>query len=88
MSGDFNTFGDYRLIRGLGRGGFADVYLGTDITLGKNVAIKVMNTRVPRQKQLDEFKKEARVVAALEHRHIIEVYRYGVEGTIPYVVMK
>ncbi len=34
------TFGDYRLVRGLGRGGFADVYLGTDITLEKSVAIK------------------------------------------------
>jgi serine/threonine protein kinase len=55
MSSDYPyegaTFGDYRFIRGLGRGGFADVYLGTDISLGKSVAIKVMNTRVPRHKQ-------------------------------------
>lgn len=81
-------FGDYQLIRGLGHGGFADVYLGTDITLGKSVAVKVMNTRFPRKEQIEKFKKEARVVAGLEHRHIVEVYRYGVEDRTPYIVMK
>jgi serine/threonine protein kinase len=82
------TFGDYRLMRGLGHGGFADVYLGTDVELGKSFAVKVINTKFPQQQQVDKFKKEARIVASLEHRHIIEVYRYGVEGNVPYIVMK
>ena len=92
MSDDYpyegTHFGDYQLVRGLGRGGFADVYLGIDRTLGKRVAVKVMNTRIPRQQQRNEFQKEARIVTGLEHRHILEVYRYGVEGTAPYIVMK
>jgi len=56
------TFGRYRVIRSLGRGGFGEVFVGRDETLDRTVAIKV--PRGPRtQNEIDEFLQEARRLA-------------------------
>ena len=78
--------GNYRLIRILGQGGFADVYLGEHVYLKTLAAIKILQTRLA-QDDLEVFLKEARTVSNLIHPHIVRVLEFGVEGTTPYLVM-
>jgi len=78
--------GNYRLIRSIGRGGFAEVYLGEHIYLKTPAAIKVLETRLI-QDGLENFLKEASTIASLEHPNIVRVLEFGIEGTIPFLVM-
>src|SRR5215469_13614396 len=79
-------FGNYRLQRLLGHGGFASVYLGEHIHLGTLAAIKVLNRWLVHG-ELENFSNEARTIARLEHPHIVRVLDFGVEGQIPFLVM-
>lgn len=79
-------FGHYVLLKLIGRGGFADVYLGRHIYLRTYVAIKVMRTPLA-GKERQKFLREARIVASLEHRHIVRLLDFGVRAGIPYLVM-
>ena len=79
--------GHYRLIRQLGRGGFADVYLGEHLYLNTKVAIKVLQTHLA-ENDLPDFIREARTIASLSHPHIIRVLDFGQEDNIPYLVME
>lgn len=78
--------GNYRLIRLLGEGGFAEVYLGEHIHLGIHAAIKVLQTQLI-SNDVDKFRIEARTVARLIHPHIVRVLDFGVEGKTPFLVM-
>src|SRR6266702_4984388 len=78
--------GNYRLIRLLGKGGFAEVYLGEHIYLGTQAAIKVLHTQLTSE-DTDKFRTEARTIAHLVHPHIVRVLEFGVEGKTPYLVM-
>ena len=78
--------GDYRLIRWLGRGTFADVYLGEHIYLKTQSAIKVLHLHLPK-KVLKDFLNEACTVAGLDHPNIVRVLDYGVENRIPFLAM-
>ena len=79
--------GNYRLMRILGQGGFADVYLGEHIYLRTQAALKVLQMRVSGE-DMDGFLNEARTVASLKHPHIVRVLDFGVERNIPYLVME
>ncbi len=79
-------FGHYILLKLIGQGGFADVYLGRHIYLGTYTAIKVMKTHLAGKKRRN-FIREARIVASLEHRHIVRMLDFGVKAGIPYLVM-
>src|SRR5579859_7363415 len=74
--------GNYRLIRLLGRGGFAEVYLGEHVFLKTQAAIKLLQMRLATD-DLEDFLKEARIIAGLVHPHIIRVLEFGVEGEEP-----
>lgn len=78
--------GNYRLIRLLGQGGFADVYLGEHIYLKTPAAIKLLQTRLAKD-DLEGFLNEARSIAGLVHSNIVRVLEFGVEGAIPFLVM-
>jgi serine/threonine protein kinase len=78
--------GNYRLLRLLGQGGFADVYLGEHLHLGTHAAIKVLQMRV-NNTDIEQFRTEARTIATLVHPHIVRVLDFGVEQDIPFLVM-
>ncbi len=79
--------GQYRLLRILGYGGFANVYLGEHIFLGTHAALKVLQMRVARE-DLESFLHEARTIAALKHPHIVRVLDFGVASDLPFLVME
>jgi eukaryotic-like serine/threonine-protein kinase len=79
-------FGSYRLLRFIGGGGFAEVYLGEHTHLGTQAAIKVLHTQLTHN-DIDTFRTEARTIARLVHPHIIRVLDFNVEGFTPFLVM-
>lgn len=80
-------FGNYRLLRLLGKGGFAEVYLGEHIHLGTQAAIKLLIAELTSE-EVEQFYEEARLIAHLEHDHVVPVLDFGIENTVPYLVMK
>jgi serine/threonine protein kinase len=78
--------GNYRLVRLVGHGGFADVYLGEHVYLKTEAAIKVLHTRLP-DKVLQKFLAEACNHARLNHPNIVHVLDFGIEDTIPFLAM-
>lgn len=78
--------GNYSLIRLLGEGGFAEVYLGEHIYLKTQAAIKVLQMRLATEDR-EGFLEEARTIAGLKHPHIIRVLDFGIEASTPFLVM-
>lgn len=78
--------GNYRLSYLLGHGGFAEVYLGEHIALKTPAAIKVLRMQLIRESQ-ERFLREARIIASLDHPHIVSVLEFGVDRHTPYLVM-
>jgi eukaryotic-like serine/threonine-protein kinase len=79
--------GHYRLTHLLGRGGFADVYLGEQVYLESQAAIKVLSTPIASE-AASGFQREARILAQLTHSHIIRLLDFGIAEQIPYLVME
>jgi serine/threonine protein kinase len=79
-------FGNYRLVRFLGQGGFAEVYLGQHVFLNTQAAIKVLRTQLAHEEQTS-FLNEARTIAHLAHPNIIRVLDFGMQNDIPFLVM-
>jgi serine/threonine protein kinase len=78
--------GNYRLVRMVGHGGFADVYLAEHVYLKTEAAIKMLHARLP-SKLLQNFLVEARNHAQLHHPNIVQVLDFGIEDNIPFLVM-
>src|SRR5712691_5757574 len=79
--------GQYRLTRLLGRGGFADVYLGEQVYLESQAAIKVLSAPLAAE-AISEFLKEARTLVRLAHPRIIRLLDYGMQEQMPFLVME
>ncbi len=81
--------GRYEIIRLLGRGGMAAVFLARDLVLEREVAIKVLPPELSGDPQLiRRFKQEAKTAAKLDHPNIIPIYRVESEAGLVYIVMK
>jgi len=89
---DLKSLGRYQIQGVLGKGAMGLVYDGVDPNLGRRVAIKTILTR-----KLDaeaarmisvRFQREVRAVARLNHRNIVQVYDFGAEGELAYIVME
>src|ERR1043165_7506833 len=81
--------GRYRIVRKLGTGGMANVYLAEDQELGRSVAIKILDDRHAADDQfVERFRREAKNAAALSHPNIVAIYDRGeAEGTY-YIAME
>ena len=81
--------GRYRIIRRLGSGGMANVYLAEDEELGRRVAIKVLDEKHASDEQfVERFRREAKNAASLSHPNIVSIYDRGeAEGTF-YIAME
>ena len=84
------TIGEYEILRELGRGGMATVYLAHDIALDRKVAIKVMSPALllMGEGMIERFKREARTAANLSHPNIIPIYAVKSSGKSLFFVMK
>src|SRR5438874_13274970 len=82
-------FGNYRLEKLLGRGGFASIYLGKHQYLGTWAAIKILNAHGAQltDEGIQKFYTEARIAARLVHRYIVRVLDFGLQNNIPFLVM-
>ena len=83
------TIGGYLILEEVGRGGMATVFRAHQLSMDRDVAIKVLPVHYLNQPtSLDRFKQEASIVARLEHRAIVPVHDYGEFQGIPYLVMR
>lgn len=81
--------GPYRVVSLLGQGGMATVYKAYDPELDRYVAIKVMHEAFKEDPNFFErFRREARIIARLEHPNIVPVYSFSEHRGDPYIVMK
>src|ERR687885_1549994 len=81
--------GRYKILRKLGAGGMANVYLAEDQELGRRVAIKILNERHANDEQfVERFRREAKNAAGLSHPNIVSIFDRGeAEGTY-YIAME
>jgi serine/threonine-protein kinase len=81
--------GNYKIIRELGQGGMATVYLGTQISLERKVAIKeLMPSLLRDQEMVERFKREAKASASLTHEGIVNVYDFWKDQNSFYLAME
>ncbi len=81
--------GKYEITRMLGKGGMGAVFLAHDLTLDREVAIKVLPPDISQDpKVIQRFQQEAKTAAKLDHTNIIPIYRVESEGGLNYFVMK
>jgi serine/threonine protein kinase len=79
----------YRLLRQLGRGGMATVYLALQESVDREVALKVMSPALLADPTYGErFLREARIAARLHHRHVVGVHDVGKSGDLHYIAME
>lgn len=82
-------FGQYELQSIIGRGGMAMVYRARQINLSRDVAVKIIGGQaVGKADFIARFKREADLIARLEHPHILPIYDYGQEGEFLYLVLR
>lgn len=79
----------YEIVRSIGEGGMANVYLGYDTILDRNVAIKVLRGDLSNdEKFVRRFQREALSASSLSHPNIVEMYDVGEDNGIYYIVME
>jgi serine/threonine protein kinase len=83
------TVGKVRVDKYLARGGMAEVYLGSHLTLERPVAVKFLHSYIEQDLDLlSRFHREARVVAGLRHPNIVQIFDFDTTDGHPYIVME
>ncbi|MHC4404545.1 MAG: protein kinase domain-containing protein [Planctomycetota bacterium] len=81
--------GDYRLLRRLGRGAMAEVYLAEQRSLTRQVALKVLKTELAKdQTYVQRFQREARAAASLVHANIVQIHEVGCIDEVYFIVQE
>ena len=79
----------YQIDELIAQGGMATVYLGTDLRLGRTVALKVLGRALAMDPNfVERFTQEARAAAALTHPNVVAVHDQGINGGFPFLVME
>src|SRR6266516_4422767 len=80
------TIGHYKISKRIGTGGMGEVYLATDITAGRQAALKILPTRFASDaERLKRFQQEAHAIVALNHPNILTVYEIGEDHSTHYI---
>ena len=80
------TIGHYKISKRIGTGGMGDVYLATDMTAGRNAALKLLPTRFTSDaERLKRFQQEERALLGLNHPNILTVYEIGEDHSTHYI---
>ncbi|HZL85368.1 MAG TPA: protein kinase [Candidatus Krumholzibacteria bacterium] len=79
---------EYEIKSLLGRGAFGTVYQARQLSLHRDVALKMLNTEVTGDKDLERFLGEARLLAALNHPNVVQIHWLGKYEAKPYLVME
>jgi uncharacterized RDD family membrane protein YckC len=82
------TFGDYQIIRLLGRGGMGEVYEAEHIPSGRRVALKVMGHALTSDDDRKRFLREGRLAAAISHPHVVYIFGSEEIGGRPVIAME
>src|SRR6266498_6025133 len=84
MAEGMHQLGKYRIVEELGAGGFATVFKALDTTLDREVALKILHPALLADRRfVQNFRQEARTLAALRHPQIITIYEAGeIDGRI------
>ncbi len=86
---EIGRLGHFRVLSLLGAGGMGMVFLSEDMTLGRQVALKVMKPRDDDQDQAGQrFLKEARAIAKIKHDNLVTIYQVGQEGATCFYAME
>ncbi|MCA9071034.1 MAG: serine/threonine protein kinase, partial [Planctomycetaceae bacterium] len=81
--------GEFRLLRLLGRGGMADVYLADQTSLNRKVALKILRPELKANGVfLKRFEREARAAASLSHPNIVQVFLVGEEDGLHFIAQE
>jgi serine/threonine protein kinase len=87
--GHMARFGSYDVLEEIGTGGMASVYRARQASMDRDVAIKVMHKSIASSEDgILRFQREARLIARLEHPHILPVYDFDGSHELPYIVMR
>lgn len=79
----------YRIEKQLGRGGMGSVWLARHLTLGSDVAIKVIAVEVAQSESVRRrFLQEAKAAAGLRSPHVVQIFDYGIDQGLPFIVME
>ncbi len=83
-----HQLGQYVVTEQIGKGGMSTVYLATQASMRRSVAIKVLPRNLTHDdKFLERFYREVQIAASLQHPHILPVYDFGEYEGVPYIVM-
>lgn len=82
--GFLQQLGNYKLVRVIGQGGFATVYLGRHVHLKSYAAVKVLKVNA----EEDLFRQEAQTIMDLAHPHIIRVLDFGIQDDATFIIME
>jgi len=83
------TLGDFEILSLIGAGGMGAVFLARQVSLDREVALKVISdVSGARSKSLERFKREAKVLAKISHPNIVPIYEVGEQGPYSYFAME
>ena len=81
--------GRFRIDRLIGSGGMADVYLATDLSAEREVAVKILKSEISKEEAaIKRFVNEAKVVSMLSHKNIVTTHGVSLKGKLKYIVME
>lgn len=78
----------YQIVRHLGAGAMADVYLARDLDLSESVALKILDNNHFANEEIEGFKREIRLARRITHRNILRTYDFGVWEGLNYITME
>ena len=82
------VIGDFHILRQIGEGGMALVFLAEQRSIGREVALKVLHKNRLSSGFVERFRREGKAIGRLEHPHIVKVHAIGEEDGIPYLAME